>query len=71
MLQGVVCLIAVRDGAVRVGDLVSCASSRKSYAVKEVGVMVRRHVLCYITSYYCRVFECNYYTPFPASARGF
>ena len=71
MLQGVVCLIAVRDGCVRVGDLVSCASSRKSYAVKEVGVMVRRHVLCYISPYYCGVFECNHYAPFPAFARGF
>ena len=39
-LQGVVCLIAVRDGCVKIGDAVACASSRKSYTVKEVGVMV-------------------------------
>jgi elongation factor 4 len=30
----------VRDGSVKVGDLVACASTRKSYSVKEVGVMV-------------------------------
>ncbi len=35
------CLIAVRDGCVKIGDAVACASSRKSYTVKEVGVMVR------------------------------
>ena len=37
--RGVICLIAVHDGAIKVGDMVTLAQMDKSYEVLEVGLM--------------------------------
>ena len=63
-IQGVICLVAVRDGAVKVGDSVTCASSRKSYSVKEVGVMVHGPHNCIFRAVRCcSAFPRNFCCP--------